>query len=277
MIVDASVHVWSQDVRHYPWSPIGGVDIPNDDRSAEWLLFDLDQAGIDAAIAVQPRAYGYDHAYLADVVARHRARIAGIGLVDPRDAGAGTALDDLARRGFRGVRLIALDDAENGLTAPFTGRVLERAAAAGMPVSLLIDPPRLGPVGTLASRHPGTVLIVDHLGLCTQASPPAHVAALMGLAAFPNIHLRLSAMTGLSGTGYPFTDLLPLIGVAYRAFGGNRLLWGTDYPHALASGPYRQSLDAVRREMNFIAAADLPSILGGNAARLFRLNNQTSH
>lgn len=276
MIVDASVHVWSGDPARYPWSPIDGVDIPPDDRSAERLLADLDAAGIDAAIAVQPRAYGYDHAYLIDVLRRHGDRIAGIGLVDPNDPGAASAVTELIKRGINGIRLIALTDTRNGLAAPFTAAVLDRAARSGIPVSLLVDPPRLAKVSTLAARHPGTTLIVDHLGLCTATTPAAAIVGLLALADFPNVYLRLSGLAGLSNDGYPFADLASLIRDAYQAFGGSRLIWGSDYPHALASGPYRQSLDAVRLAMDFIAASDLPAILGGTAARLFRLDNPAS-
>lgn len=276
MIVDASVHVWSGEPARYPWSAIDGVDIPQDDRSAERLLADLDEAGIDAAIAVQPRAYGYDHAYLIDVLRQHGARIAGIGLVDPNDPGAASAVTELVGHGMSGIRLIALSDRRNGLAAPFTGPVLDRAAESGIPVSLLVDPPRLAAVSALAARHPGTTLIVDHLGLCNAATPPSAIADLLALASFPNVHLRLSAMAGLSGEDYPYADLAPLVRDVYRAFGGNRLLWGTDYPHALASGPYRQSLDAVRLTMDFIRASDLPAILGGTAACLFQLDNPAS-
>lgn len=276
MIVDASVHVWSGETARYPWSPIDGVDIPPDDRSAERLLADLDAAGIDAAVAVQPRAYGYDHAYLVDVLRRHGARIAGIGLVDPDDSSAAAVVTKLIGQGISGVRLFALTDTRNGLAASFTAAALDRAAQSDVPVSLLVDPPRLVLVGALAARHPGTTLIVDHLGLCTATTPAAAIAGLLALADFPNVYLRLSAMTGLSNDGYPFADLAPLIRDAYRAFGGRRLIWGTDYPHALASGPYRQSLDAVRLAMDFIAASDLPAILGGTAARLFHLDNPAS-
>lgn len=276
MIIDASVHVWSGEPARYPWSAIDGVGLPQDNRSVERLLTDLDATGIDAAIAVQPRAYGYDHAYLIDVLRRHGARIAGIGLVDPDDPGAAATVTELIKRGISGIRLIALSDTRNGLAAPFTRAVLDRAAQSGIPVSLLVDPPRLAAVNTLAARHPGTTLIVDHLGLCTATTPASAIADLLALAGLPNAYLRLSAMVGLSNHGYPFADLVPLIRGAYRAFGGNRLLWGTDYPYALASGSYRQSLDAVRLTMDFIQVSDLPAILGGTAARLFHLDNPAS-
>ena len=275
MIVDASVHVWSAIPARYPWSPLDGVEIPQDDRSAERLLADLDAAGIDAAIAVQPRVYGHDHAYLSDVLRDHAARIAGIALVDPDDPRAPAAVSELARSSFTGIRLIGLAGTRDALAASYTDPVLAQAGELGMPVSLLVDPPRFAAASGLAMRHPDTILIIDHLGLCDAATAEPVLAELLALAAFPNVLLRLSALPGLSSTGYPFSDLLPLIRAVYQAFGGERLLWGTDYPHALVSGPYRQSLDAVRA-MDFISARDLPAILGGTAARLFRLNKDNS-
>lgn len=270
MIVDAAVHVWSGDTARYPWAPLGGVETPQDEAPAARLVADLDAAGIGGAIAVQPRAYGYDHAYLASVLAEHGERIAGVGLVDPAATEAAALTENLAAHRFRGVRLFANDRA-NDLSAAHAGDLLEAAAKMAMPVSVLAEPAHLASVGRIARAHPATTIIVDHLGLCTATTVRSEVDDLLALGALANVCVRVSAFTALSASGYPFDDLVPLIRAVHAAFGAGRLLWGTDYPYVLDAGPYRQSLDAVEA-MTFLSAGDRDALLGGTAGRLYRLN-----
>jgi L-fuconolactonase len=140
-----------------------------------------------------------------------------------------------------------------------------------MPVSALAEPAHLSDVGRMARAHPAVTIIVDHLGLCGPSTDRGQVDDLLALGTLANVCVRVSAFTALSAAGYPFADLVPLIRAVHAAFGADRLLWGTDYPHVLDAGPYRQSLDAVDA-MPFLSATDKDALLGGTAARLYRLN-----
>jgi predicted TIM-barrel fold metal-dependent hydrolase len=59
------------------------------------------------------------------------------------------------------------------------------------------------------------------------------------------------------------------------AFGPDRLLWGTGYPGAARSFYQRptlaEELALIRQEIPFFTAEDRDKILGGNAARLWKL------
>ncbi len=58
---------------------------------------------------------------------------------------------------------------------------------------------------------------------------------------------------------------MPLAGV----IGCDRIVWGSDYPHADAAFP--GFLDALRRTLEPLAPGDRARILHGNAAALYRL------
>jgi L-fuconolactonase len=179
-------------------------------------------------------------------------------------------IESLAAHRFRGVRFFANDRA-NDLSAVHAGDLLDAAAKMAMPVSVLAEPAHLASVGPVARAHSATTIIIDHLGLCTATTARAHVDDLLELGALANVCVRVSAFTALSASGYPFDDLVPLIRAVHAAFGASRLLWGTDYPYVLETGPYRQSLAAVEA-MTFLSAGDRDALLGGTAARLYRLN-----
>jgi predicted TIM-barrel fold metal-dependent hydrolase len=64
--------------------------------------------------------------------------------------------------------------------------------------------------------------------------------------------------------------LAPLIRRVYDAFGGQRLMWGSDSPFQVENGhSYRESLTLVRDGLPFLSGTDRNSLLGGTAARVF--------
>jgi predicted TIM-barrel fold metal-dependent hydrolase len=83
-------------------------------------------------------------------------------------------------------------------------------------------------------RHPELVVIVDHLGMRQNPTfglddPPLRdLPRLLALAELPNVHVKVSGVPTLSSTGYPFEDLWDGLDQVLRAFGAERLMWGSD-------------------------------------------------
>jgi predicted TIM-barrel fold metal-dependent hydrolase len=75
-VIDAHVHIWD-----LPTS----VGTPFLYRSAtlETLLAEMDAAGVERAVLVQPSVYSGDHAYLRAAVAAHPDRFAAVALLEP--------------------------------------------------------------------------------------------------------------------------------------------------------------------------------------------------
>ena len=57
-------------------------------------------------------------------------------------------------------------------------------------------------------------------------------------------------------------------GSVERLGGLDRLMWGTDIPMVMRFQTYRQSLDSLRLNLDFLDQADIDLICGGNTARL---------
>jgi len=51
--------------------------------------------------------------------------------------------------------------------------------------------------------------------------------------------------------------------------GPTKLLWGSDMPNVERNCTYRQSLDYLRKYNDYIPAADMAMILGGNAEKIY--------
>lgn len=241
MSFDAHAHIVADDPARYPTAPLGGSvragDL-DDPITAERLLRHMDDNGVERALVVQ-RAYiyGYDNSYVVDAAERHPDRLRAVCAVDADAADAPERIRHwVAERGAVGIRL----------TEPFKGadtswfdspRALaawELAAELGIPLRLHFfrwnRAACLPAVAPLLRRFPRTAVVVDHLSnLEAERGPPDHgldlpLAALAGFAnlflLFSTINLARLANEGLSAA--------PVIEHLVRAFGSNRIMWGSD-------------------------------------------------
>jgi L-fuconolactonase len=55
----------------------------------------------------------------------------------------------------------------------------------------------------------------------------------------------------------------------YDAFGADKLLWGSDFPHVLLNVDYQRMLKLPERFFTYWSSADRAKIMGANAARLY--------
>src|SRR5260221_10469044 len=107
--VDAHPHVISRDVARYPRAPLGRK--PSDwsqERpvSAEEMLAAMDEAGIERSVLVQASTcYGHDNSYVADTVAAHPERFAGVFSVDMVAPDAPEKITYWKGKGLSGLRV----------------------------------------------------------------------------------------------------------------------------------------------------------------------------
>ncbi|MBM7786719.1 amidohydrolase family protein [Tenggerimyces flavus] len=271
IVVDAHAHVWSGDTTTFPPTPIDGVSAPKTPRPVDDLLGRLDTAHVDRVVLIQPRSYGHDHTYLAHVLASEPERVAGVCLVDPLRPDAPGELRRRCREdGYRGLRLVGLGHGDaDWLFDDRTAPMWKAAEDLEIVVSLLIEPHQLAGVATVAARRPWLSIAIDHLGRCQPGTTA--IADLLALAVRPNVSVKVSALSWLSAQGPPHADLRPMVESCLAEFGAGRLLWGTDYPHVLAAGPYPDPFEELAGVLPQASEAELAMIAGGNAARLYGL------
>jgi L-fuconolactonase len=141
----------------------------------------------------------------------------------------------------------------------------------------------------IAERHPRLTLVIDHIGVAQHpVSPPETMSwrsfsDLLALADYPNVAVKLCGAPLLSTQAYPFDDVWPYLEQLFRAFGFDRVMWGSDYTRLrLADLPrgqrprtrgvsYAESLDFLRRT-DRLSLAEKRLLLGGSAQRLLGLS-----
>jgi predicted TIM-barrel fold metal-dependent hydrolase len=271
-IIDAHLHVWVTDDPKYPID--GTLMAPPKASAPVELLFEHMKAnGIERAVLVQPSHYAYDNRYLADCLDRYPGVLAGVALVDPVPADAPDRLRHwIEDRGIRGVRLHPHRTVEadawlyNGTADPFW----ETAVGLDIPVCFLMVPSNAAAIRRAVERFPDATIVIDHFGSPDkgEGTLEENFRTVAQLAEHPRAYCKVSGFPVASKTDYPHEDTHILAEIALDAFGPQRLMWGTDFPHIIRRCGYDRCL-ALTRDLLGLSDADREWILGRTARTLW--------
>lgn len=271
-IIDAQVHAYERHHPGRPWAATlhGPAEVTGHDMVAA-----MDAVGVDGALLVSPWAlYRFDPSYAVEVGAAHPGRFGLVCPVDPRrDDVADVVAAWAATPGAVGVRLMLWGDVVDRLDDAALDRVAAAAAHHELPLCVLCWG-RLGAAAGLAARNPEAQLVIDHLGLHQPFEPPppdapfADLPAVVDLARFPNVALKVTGAATLSHEPFPFADLWEPLGRLFDAFGLDRCMWGTDWTRATALVSYADAVAAFR-DTDRLSAGDREALMGGTLSRIF--------
>lgn len=266
VITDAQLHIWEADRPDRPWSPIGNTYSHGPATlTAENMLSQMDEAGVDRAILVPPSFEGDRNDVCLAAAAAYPDRFAVMGRI-PLDnrAEAEPVLQGLKEEpGLLGVRLtFSRGDAEHWLddgTADWVWPVLEEH---GIP-AMVFPPDKIDRIAKIASAHPGLRLLIDHLGLRTSLRDGEivpRIEDLITLAALPNVGVKATCLPSYVSEEYPFPSLHPVIKRIFDAFGPQRVFWGSDVSRM--GLPYRQVVTLFTEKLPFLSEDDKEWIMG---------------
>ena len=271
-IIDPHVHVWKNDPQ-FPWAP-ETTSPPAEDATAEMLLELMAANGVEKTVLVQVIHYRWDNRYAADAMKRYPDKFMGVCRINPEDP---DAPDHLSRwtedDGFHGVRLSpSVGEAGDWFAGPLMPPIFSRAETLGVPMLMLTGAERLVDLVPLLEQHPDLDVVIDHMASCSPDAPEK-LELLLNLAQFPRVYVKISHTWSISKTGYPWADTFEQVKKVYQAFGGSRLMWGTDWPVCLSRASYSETLSVVRDEMDFFTPEDREWVLGKTALRLWQFQN----
>ena len=184
-------------------------------------------------------------------------------------------LEKLQQEGFLGIGLFPVGDQAEGL-ADIPGDCWDWLQQNNWLVSVTCQSAALNSWHGVLERFPQLRLLVSHLGLPpAAASPPSPDQAdramqtVSRLARYPGVSVKLSGFYALSTPGhdYPHEAAWPYVEQLVRAFGCNRLLWGSDFSPCLDWVTFPQTIDLFEK-MPFLKPPDVARITGGNLLAL---------
>lgn len=267
-IVDTHLHVWSDDAQSYPFAE-GRQHTPG--ASVEVLVERMAQSGVQRAVIVQPVHYLYDNRYVADCLRRFPGRFAAVGLVDRHAPDAADRLQGLVDQGFCGLRLhLSRPDDPAEWAAPDQDPIWERARQLGTCFQVFGPAALLPAIEPIVARHPDVPVVLDHNGGAPIGDDPHGLFDIVaGFARYPQVTVKLTPQAHRSQEDFPHRDTWPLYASLRDAFGGERLMWGTNFPGVLKGLGYARALELFRT-MDVFTDAERRQLFETTPARVWR-------
>ena len=265
LVADAQIHLWGADTPARPWPP-GGEQRAHQPHAVgkDQALAAMKDAGVDRAVIVPPSWEGERNDLALEAARLHLDRFAVMGRLALEKSESRALVDSWKRQpGMLGMRF-TFTTAEQWPwltdgTADWLWPAVERA---GIPLMMSVSG-RLPAVDSIAERHPGLKLVIDHLGIRSGAKGEeafAGLPQLCTLARRPNVAVKASALPCYSIEPYPFRDVHAHIRRVYDAFGPRRTFWGTDWTRLPC--PWRQAVTLFTEELPWLSTSDKEWIMG---------------
>jgi predicted TIM-barrel fold metal-dependent hydrolase len=235
---DCHMHVYD---RRCPVAP--GATLTPPDASVEDYRRLQRRLGTSRVVVVTPSTYGTDNSLMLDAVAQLGECARGIAVVDQT-----VSDNELARLHQGGVRGLRFNLARgNSSAAAHMEPLAARIAALGWHIQLLMPPARLVECEALLKRLP-VHIVFDHFGRIDVASGTAHPACniIRDLLDSGKAWVKLSGAYLLSQEGAPGYGDIKELAKAYIHAAPDRIVWGSDWPHAVASMGERPMPDDAR-------------------------------
>lgn len=262
---DCHMHIYDS---RYPVAPEATLRPP--DASVDQYRLLQKRIGTTRTVIVNPSTYGTDNECMLEALAHLGPTARGIAVLHP-----GVSDAELARLDRLGVRGVRFNLARSGaatvvdMIEPLAHRIYD----LGWHLQLLMPPDQLAHVGTLLQRLP-TTIVFDHLGRLPVASSTSHpgFAVIRNLLDSGRAWVKLSGAYLLTQRGSPYADVGDL-GKALVKAAPERMVWGSDWPHVVASaGEKPMPDDAILLDLllDWVPGADTrKKILVDNPACLY--------
>ena len=274
--IDIHPHIIADDAVRYPLAPVGGHQSDwSRERpvTAEQMIAAMDVAGVAKSALVQASTcYGHDNSYVADSVAAHPDRFTGVFSTDVLASDAPERMRYWRSRGLTGMRLFmfgsTVSEQAPWLDDPNTYPAWECAAELGLSICLQMAPEAIPQAANMARRFPTVRILLDHCARPKLGDGPPYreASALIGLAQYPNVYLKLTPRVfeqAASGKATPDT-FFPLL---VREFGAARLAWGSNYPGN--AGPLANLLAVAQKSLACLSPEDQAWIFAGTAETVY--------
>ncbi len=275
MRIDAHQHFWTYTPETQAWID-DSMEVLKRDFLPQHLKVELDAGGFDGSVVVQAPQTLEETRWLLKL-AGHNPFIKGVvGWVDLRAKDVRDQLKAFAANPkFKGVRHIAQAEPDERF---LVGAAFTEGVAAlgelGLTYDILVFPRQLSAAAELAGKFPKQPFVLDHIAKpeikAGKMSPWRE--GIKELAKHPNVYCKVSGLvTEADWQNWKPEDLKPYLEVVFKAFGPQRLMAGSDWPVCLLAADYGPVMATVRDFIEKMPREDQDAILGGNAAKFYKL------
>ena len=269
---DCHIHVYD---RRTPAVP--GARLQPPDASLQDYRQVQARMGTQRAVLVTPSTYGADNTLVLEALATLGAQGRGVAVVSGQETDA--QLRQMHAQGIRGIRINLSMGVTNDVQS--IEHLAERMAPVGWHLQLLMPAEQLLALGPMLRQLP-VPLVFDHFARITPSllGQAAHTLVLELLHS-QRAWVKLSGGYLVSPTASTEDPALDALARSYINAAPDRVVWGSDWPHATASAGLQPMPDDARqidRLAQWAGDADmLQRILVTNPERLYGFDTSFTH
>lgn len=273
--IDAHFHCWQLCRGDYGWLTPALAPIYRDVAVADWEAF-ARPLGITGGVLVQAAPTGAETQFLLQQADEHSSVLGVVGWVDLLAPDAADQIAVLANNPkLKGLRPMLQDIADpDWILQRALEPALHAMQAHGLVFDALVLPQHVPPMVTLAQRHPGLSIVVDHAAKPAIASghwqPWADAMAQMAMQ--PNAVCKMSGVLTEAGPRPAANAARRWCQHVLDSFGPQRVLWGSDWPVLELASGYTDWWHESRQLMQPYTDAERSAVFGVNARRVYRLD-----
>ncbi|WP_296635663.1 amidohydrolase family protein [Polaribacter sp.] len=272
MIIDSHQHFWKYNPVRDAWID-ESMEVIRRDFLPKDLKPILNNNGVDGCIAIQADQSEHETDFLLNC-AKENPFIKGVvGWVDLRADNVEERLAYYSQnKQLKGIRHIV--QAENNdfvLQADFQNGI-SKLEQFGLTYDLLVFPPQLEASIELVKAFPNQKFVLDHIAkpYIKDQKIEHWKTEITALAKAPNVFCKLSGMvTEADIKHWQPSDFKPYLDVVFKAFGTDRVMYGSDWPVCLLGASYSQVLKIVTDYISEFSDTEKAKILGGNALNFY--------
>jgi L-fuconolactonase len=274
MRIDAHQHFWRYSEEEFGWINDAMATIRRDFLPAD-LRPILDEAGVDATVAVQARQSLEETEWLLKLAEKHDWIAGVVGWVSLAISSAEETLEQLsARTKLKGIRHVLQGEADEYMDRRDFNAGIALLKRYSWTYDVLVVERQLPSAIRLVDRHPQQPFVLDHIAKPLIAAHELEPwrTQIRELARRPHICCKLSGMvTEAAFDTWTVEDLRPYIETVLECFGPERVMFGSDWPVCTVASSYARWVGVVREFTAELTEHEQESIFGGNAARFYGL------
>ena len=275
MIIDSHHHFWKYDPVEYDWID-DSMKVIRKDFLPKNLKTTFQEAGVDGAISVQARQSLEETDWLIGMAHQNEFIKGVVGWLPLIQGNIEEYLEKYAdEEKLKGVRHVIQGepDPEFMLRKDFNHGIslLKKYSLA---YDILIVERQLPNTIRFVDQHPDQLFVLDHIAkpLIVRNELSPWKENIQELAKRENVNCKISGMvTEADYQKWTPSQLLPYFEVIMKAFGPDRLLFGSDWPVCLVATTYTNWVNLVRKNIASYTETEQAKIMGENALRLYKL------
>jgi L-fuconolactonase len=274
MTIDSHVHFWKYDKKRDTWIT-NDMKILKQDYLPPTLETTLKRNGIDGCVAVQADQSELETQFFVELAKTYSVIKGVVGWIDLKADNLPARLEYFSQYPIiKGWRHVVQGEPAGFLADPAFRRGIEALAPYECTYDILIYHYQLREAIDFVSAFPFQKFVIDHCAkpAISEKNMEAWKKDITEIAAYPNVYCKLSGLfTEANWKNWSPGEFYPYLDVVFKAFGADRLMFGSDWPVMLLSGIYVQWKSLIEKYMESFIDDDKEKVFGLNAIQFYNL------